>query len=78
MDKPDRAPLDRGKKSPDGKCCGNCAHFDNNPITLEEAFKGINILSSVHGCSRGDAGICTVHDRYLLPMHSCPDFLRKL
>lgn len=44
---------------------------------LEEIFKGINILSSVHGSCRGDAGICALHDRYLLPTHSCPDFEEK-
>jgi hypothetical protein len=57
--------------------CENCEHFANDPVTLEGAFKGINALSSVHGCSRGDAGICRRHDRYLLPIHSCPDFQRK-
>jgi hypothetical protein len=44
---------------------------------LEEHFKGINSLSSVRGCSRGDAGICSFHNRYLLPVHSCSDFVRK-
>lgn len=54
--------------------CGHCKHFDNDPLTLEDIFKGINILSSVHGSSRGDAGICFLHDLYILPSHSCPDF----
>jgi len=58
--------------------CELCDHFNNDPLMLEELFKGINILSSVHGDSRGDAGICALHDRYLLPGHSsCPDFLQK-
>ena len=57
--------------------CGDCEHFANDPVTLEEAFRGINALSSVHGCSRGDAGICRYHNRYLLPVHSCPDFRKK-
>jgi hypothetical protein len=61
----------------DEERCKNCEHFANDPAMLEEAFKGINALSSVHGCSRGDAGICRYHDRYLLPIHSCPDFRRK-
>ncbi|MEW6328161.1 MAG: hypothetical protein AB1487_11325 [Thermodesulfobacteriota bacterium] len=58
--------------------CGNCRHFDNDPLMLEGVFKGINILSSVHGCSRGDAGICGLHNLYLLPVHSCPDFMRRV
>jgi hypothetical protein len=57
--------------------CGNCKHFENDPAMLEEYFKGINSLSSVRGCSRGDAGICSFHKRYLLPIHSCSDFVLK-
>jgi hypothetical protein len=57
--------------------CGVCEHFNNEPLMLEELFSGINILSSVHGCSRGDAGICRLHDRYLLPSHCCRDFSKK-
>jgi hypothetical protein len=56
------------------RLCGHCKHFDNDPLMLEDVFKGINILSSVHGSSRGDAGICFLHDLYLLPSHTCPDF----
>jgi len=56
------------------RVCGNCKHFDDDPLMLEDIFKGINILSSVHGSSRGDAGICLLHDLYLLPSHSCQDF----
>ena len=57
--------------------CGNCKYFDNDPLMLEEVFKGINILSSVHGCSRGDAGICSLYNLYLLPSHCCSDFHKK-
>jgi hypothetical protein len=60
-----------------GGRCGDCDHFDNTPGTLEEAFQGVNALSSVHGSSRGDSGICRRHDRYLLPVHRCPDFQQK-
>jgi hypothetical protein len=67
-----------GKKEAPGQGrCGNCDHFNNDPVVLEEYFKGIGSLSSVRGCSRGDAGICNLHNWYLLPVHSCPDFVRK-
>jgi hypothetical protein len=67
-----------GAGNPPGEVqCGDCEHFDNTPRMLEETFKGINALSSVYGCSRGDAGICRFHSRYLLPIHSCPDFQPK-
>jgi hypothetical protein len=65
-----------GNRSGGGEC-GDCEHFANDPPTIEGAFKGINALSSVYGCSRGDAGICRHHNRYLLPVHSCSDFRRK-
>jgi len=57
--------------------CGACEHFNNDPLLLERTFKGINILSSVHGSSRGDAGICDLHDLYLLPLHSCSDYKER-
>jgi hypothetical protein len=61
-----------------GEGCEVCKYFSNEPLMLENLFKGINILSSVHGCSRGDAGICAFHDRYLLPGHSlCRNFMKK-
>ena len=65
------------KKKTDLQCCGNCLYFNNEPIMLEEFFKGIGIFSSVRGSSRGDGGICKFHNRYLLPVHSCSDFVRK-
>jgi hypothetical protein len=67
---------DEKKASGQGRC-GDCDHFNNDPAMLEDYFKGIGSLSSVRGCSRGDAGICSFHNRYLLPVHSCPDFVRR-
>ncbi len=61
----------------DERRCGRCEHFTDSPRVLEAAFPGINGLSSLYGCSRGDAGICLLHDRYLLPLHSCADFRKK-
>jgi len=65
------------KETSDWHCCRNCEYFNNDPVMLEEFFKGINILSSVRGSSRGDGGICKFHNRYLLPVHSCSDFVLK-
>ena len=65
------------KTTSDSPCCGNCHHFNNDPAFLDKHFKGINILSSVHGSTRGDGGICKLHDQYLLPEHSCAEFKQK-
>ena len=59
------------------KRCGNCRHFVDDPAVPEEIFKGIGALSSARGDSRGDAGVCRLRDRYLLPVHGCPDFARR-
>ncbi|MCE5264360.1 MAG: hypothetical protein LLG97_12600 [Deltaproteobacteria bacterium] len=66
-----------GGSRPGDERCGVCDHFTDDPAVLEAAFKGINALSSVRGESRGDGGICRCHDRYLLPVHHCPEFRRK-
>jgi len=67
-----------GKKETSGQGqCGYCEHFNNDPAVLEGYFKGIGSLSSVRGCSRGDAGICSFHNQYLLPVHSCSEFMQK-
>lgn len=65
------------KVTPDAHCCGNCDHFNNEPDVLEKQFRGMNILSSAHGSTRGDGGICRLHDQYLLPGHSCSEFKRR-
>lgn len=57
--------------------CKKCRYFDNDPLMLERTFKGINVLSSVHGSTRGDAGICNLHDLYLLPSYTCSDYERR-
>ncbi|MDY6862674.1 MAG: hypothetical protein SV062_06760 [Thermodesulfobacteriota bacterium] len=59
------------------RLCENCYYFDNDPLILEETFKGINILSSVHGSSRGGSGICSLHNRFLMPDYSCLRFIKK-
>ncbi len=54
--------------------CSQCRHFSNSPAEIEEAFPGLNILSSAYGSVRADAGICSLHDLFLTPRHQCADF----
>ena len=55
-------------------CCGSCEHFIDDPADFERAFPGILILSSGQGDSRGNQGLCRVHERMLAPDASCERF----
>ena len=51
--------------------CGTCVHFMDDGEEIERALPAILILSSGHGETRGDQGICRIHDQWLLPRMSC-------
>jgi len=56
--------------------CRSCRHFDDDPASIERQLPGITILGSAYGSVRGDAGICSVLQRFMepLPAASCPHF----
>jgi hypothetical protein len=54
--------------------CRFCRHFRNDAKFLEAAFPGLTAMSSAAGSTRGDDGICLLHDRYLGARSSCADF----
>jgi hypothetical protein len=54
--------------------CGGCFHFKNDPITLEEAFKGFASLSSGFGSVKSYDGLCDWHGVYLSFKDVCEDF----
>ena len=58
----------------DGRCCGACAHFRNDPAYLEALFPGLTSLASADASVRGDDGHCLRHDRYLGAGACCADF----
>jgi hypothetical protein len=49
-------------------------HLLRDPLEFERALPGILILSSGQGESRGDQGLCRIHDRLVTPEMSCADF----
>jgi len=65
------------KKSNKTITCNDCEFFNNDPKKLELLFPGILILSSFYSSSRGDAGICSYHDLFLLPGSICKQFQNK-
>jgi len=58
-------------------CCGNCRYFVDDPVAIENALPGLLALSSAQGDSRGDQGLCEVHDRYLMPHMTCDRFAAR-
>jgi hypothetical protein len=54
--------------------CGGCAHLIHEPAEFECAFPGILILSSGQGESRGDQGLCRLHERLVTCEMSCSHF----
>jgi hypothetical protein len=57
--------------------CGRCAHFVDDPLRLERMFTGMTILSSAWGSTRGDQGLCTLHERLLQPVMRCFRFVDR-
>jgi hypothetical protein len=57
--------------------CGACVHFSDDPRALEQTFVGMTILSSAWGDTRGDQGLCKLHDRFLQPVMRCPAFVGR-
>ncbi len=57
-----------------GPRCGDCRHFRNDPVYLEDAIKGLSALSSAWASVRAEDGICLLHDRYLSSEASCDRF----
>jgi hypothetical protein len=57
-----------------GRLCRNCRVFEGRPLALEARLPGIRVLSSAHGSSRADDGLCLRHDRFVPARATCGDF----
>ena len=62
-----------GSQAGKGTCDG-CAYLVQDPAEFESALPGILILSSGQGESRGDQGLCRVHERMVSSAMTCGDF----
>lgn len=54
--------------------CRDCRFFLDDPAELERELVGITILSSAYGDTRGDQGLCLVHQQLLTPGLTCERF----
>ncbi|MBN1606533.1 MAG: hypothetical protein JW940_07855 [Polyangiaceae bacterium] len=60
----------RGERS----VCGCCREFVDDPAVLEQELPALLILSSAYGDTRGNQGICAVHECWVTPTLSCSGF----
>ena len=58
-------------------CCGQCRHFVDDPADFERDLPGILGLSSGGGDSKGDQGLCAVHQRMAAATMQCDRFERR-
>jgi len=56
--------------------CQHCAHFVDDPASIEAEFPGITPFGSAYSSARGQAGICQEFDRFMDPVlaRDCPSF----
>jgi hypothetical protein len=57
--------------------CRACVYFEDDAAAIERGLPGLIPLSSAHGASRADDGLCSLHDRYLRASASCGSFAPK-
>ncbi len=54
--------------------CTSCRHFIDSAEALEALWPGLTIVSSAAGSSRGECGVCAVHDVFMPPELACDRF----
>ncbi len=57
-----------------GPICQQCAHFQNEPAHVEEAYRGLTVFSSGFASVRDQDGFCEYNQLYLSARDSCPHF----
>jgi hypothetical protein len=57
--------------------CRDCGFFEGGPLAIEQSLPLIGSLSSAHGSSRADDGLCAHHDRFVRASASCADWGRR-
>jgi hypothetical protein len=59
--------------------CQHCAHFVDDPASIEAEFPYITVFGSAYSSARGHAGICQELDRFMDPVlaRGCPSFVPR-
>ncbi len=60
--------------------CQHCAHFIDDPASIEAAFPGLSVFGSAYSSARGHAGICQELDRFMdpVPAQNCHLFVARV
>jgi len=64
-----------------GKCvhaCKDCAWFQNDPLLVEETYRGLTAMSSGFASVRDKDGFCNHHQIYLSARDSCVNFEQRV
>ena len=61
-----------------GPVCQGCAHFQNDPAFIEDAYRGLTTMSSGFASVRDRDGLCDYHQLYLSARDSCPNFTPRV
>jgi hypothetical protein len=60
--------------SSSGPVCRDCTYFQNDPAVIEDAYRGLTVMSSGFASVRDQDGLCNYHQLYLSARDSCPAF----
>lgn len=58
--------------------CKWCRYFRDDAETFERTFPCLIALSSAKGASRGDQGLCLLHECMVTPACRCDAFLDRM
>jgi hypothetical protein len=57
-----------------GPICQHCVYFKNDPVLVEETYRGLTTMSSGFASVRDQDGFCNYHQLYLSAKDGCPRF----
>jgi hypothetical protein len=61
-------------RSRSGPICQKCAYFQNDPVLIEEIYRGLTTMSSGFASVRDRDGFCEKNQLYLSAWDSCRHF----
>ena len=72
-------PVTIGIESVTRQTCQHCAHFVDDPASIEAEFPYLSVFGSAYSSARGHAGICLELDRFMdpVPASGCPSFVAR-
>jgi len=59
--------------------CQHCAHFVDDPDSIEAELSNLTVLGSAYSSTRGEAGICQKRGRFMgpVPAADCAEFTAR-